>query len=225
MNTRLQVEHPVTELVTGTDLVCWQMRIARGERLSLSPQQALTPSGHAIECRVYAEDPDAGFLPSPGPILGLRVPGGPGIRDDSWIDEGTDVPTYYDPLLSKLIAWGENRAQAVARMRRAVDEYEVRGVRTSLPFFRWLLQREEFASARFHTSFLDELLQRRGGEPFDRADPSLEEVAAIAAGVIESAGALPLEVADRLPGRRELPAPARQVSGWARRARLDGLRA
>ena len=119
VNARLQVEHPVTEMVAGVDLVQWQIRIARGERLTLSSDDTLTPNGHAIECRVYAEDPDLGFLPSPGRILALRAPHGPGVRDDGWVEPGTEVPIYYDSLLSKVIVWGQDRAQATARMRRA----------------------------------------------------------------------------------------------------------
>ncbi len=140
MNTRLQVEHPITEMVTGVDLVQWQIRIARGERLTLDPEALLTPRGHAIECRVYAEDPDTGFLPSPGRIASLRVPQGPGVRDDSGATEGLDVPIYYDPLVSKLITWGDDRAHALARMRRALAEYDVVGIRTTIPFFSWVLE-------------------------------------------------------------------------------------
>ena len=109
MNTRLQVEHPITEMVTGIDLVQWQIRIARGERLDLDPEALLAPKGHAIECRIYAEDPDNKFLPSPGRILALRVPAGPGIRDDSGAAAGLDVPIFYDPMISKLVAWAEDR--------------------------------------------------------------------------------------------------------------------
>jgi acetyl-CoA carboxylase biotin carboxylase subunit len=181
VNARLQVEHPVTEMVSGLDLVQWQICIARGEQLPVSSRDTLTPSGHAIECRVYAEDPDLGFLPSPGRIVALRAPDGPGVRDDGWVEAGTEVPIYYDSLLSKVIVWGGDRAQALARMRRALAEYEIRGVRSTLPFSQWLLARPEFAEARFHTGFLDELLQERAGAPFSELDPSLEEVAAIAA--------------------------------------------
>ncbi|HET8644606.1 MAG TPA: biotin carboxylase N-terminal domain-containing protein, partial [Vicinamibacteria bacterium] len=118
-NTRLQVEHPITEMVVGVDLVQLQLRIAQGERLPFA-QGDLAQRGHAIECRVYAEDPDQGFLPSPGRIVGLRAPSGPGIRDDTGIYEGWEVPVHYDPLLSKLIAYGADRAQALARLRRAL---------------------------------------------------------------------------------------------------------
>ena len=155
MNTRLQVEHPITEMVTGVDLVRWQIRIARGERLDLDPAAMLVPLGHAIECCVYAEDPDAGFMPSPGRILGLRVPQGPGIRDDSGMYEGGEVPIFYDPMISKLIVCAEDRPAAVARMRRALGEYVVKGIKTSIPFHRTVLENARFLSGHFDTSFID----------------------------------------------------------------------
>jgi acetyl-CoA carboxylase biotin carboxylase subunit len=154
MNTRLQVEHPVTEMVTGEDLVKLQIRIARGERLPFQ-QDELHQRGHAIECRVYAEDPDQGFLPSPGRITALRLPGGPGVRDDSGIYEGYEVPVHYDPLLSKLVAWGYSRQDAIRRMRRAVAEYKVLGIKTTLPFFERVLHHPAFLSGDFDTSFVE----------------------------------------------------------------------
>jgi acetyl-CoA carboxylase, biotin carboxylase subunit len=154
MNTRLQVEHPVTEMVTGIDLVKAQVRIAQGEPLAFR-QEELRQRGHAIECRVYAEDPDAGFLPSPGTILALRAPGGPGVRDDSGVYEGFTVPIDYDPLLSKLVVWAENREEALRRMRRAVAEYRVVGVKTTLSLFERVLAHPAFAAGDFDTSFLD----------------------------------------------------------------------
>ncbi|HEY5908571.1 MAG TPA: acetyl-CoA carboxylase biotin carboxylase subunit, partial [Vicinamibacteria bacterium] len=154
MNTRLQVEHPVTEMVTGEDLVKLQIRVARGERLPFR-QEDLRQRGHAIECRVYAEDPDQGFLPSPGRITALRLPGGPGVRDDSGIYEGYEVPLHYDPLLSKLVAWGYSRQDAIRRMRRAVAEYKVLGIKTTLPFFERVLHHPAFLSGDFDTSFVD----------------------------------------------------------------------
>ena len=213
MNTRLQVEHPVTEMVTGIDLVDWQIRIARGDRLTIDPAAAATPRGHAIECRVYAEDPDAGFMPSPGTITALRAPAGPGIRDDSAAETGGDVPVFYDPLISKLVAWGSDRPQATARMRRALAEYDVRGVRTTIGFFRWLLDQPEFAAASFHTEYLDELLQQRRGTPFSAVDLSLEEVA-VAAAAIHAAG------------RQTHAAPPRAGVGtaWTQQGRADGVR-
>jgi acetyl-CoA carboxylase biotin carboxylase subunit len=157
MNTRLQVEHPVTELVTGIDLVRQQIRIAAGEPLGLEQHQ-LVQRGHAIECRVYAEDPDTGFLPSPGRIEALRVPGGPGVRDDSGVCQGSLIPVHYDPLVSKLAAWAETRAEAIARLLRAVREYRVVGVRTTLPFFDRLLRSPEFVAGDYDTGLVARLL-------------------------------------------------------------------
>src|SRR4030095_7421580 len=183
MNTRLQVEHPITEMVTGVDLVQWQIRIARGERLTLDPAALITPRGAAIECRVYAEDPDNGFLPSPGRIVALRAAAGPGIRDDSGAAAGLDVPIFYDPMISKLVAWAEDRPRAIARMRRALGEYRVAGIKTTIPFFTWLLRKPEVVAATFHTTYLDEVLRARNGRPFAEAAPEAEEIAAIAAAV------------------------------------------
>lgn len=230
MNTRLQVEHPITEMVTGIDLVEWQIRIARGERLTLDPAQLLTPRGHAIECRVYAEDPDAGFLPSPGRISDLVPPGGPWVRDDSGADSDTDVSIYYDPLVSKLASWGWDRPQAIARMKRALREYRVLGVKTTVPFFCWMFAQPAFEGAAFHTEYLDELLQKRQGDPFVTADEADAEVAAIVAAWHLAAGR-PV-VAARATGAVPSRAPyqgngagARVPGGWKQRARLEGLRA
>jgi acetyl-CoA carboxylase biotin carboxylase subunit len=206
------VEHPVTELVTGVDLVQWQIRIARGERLTLDPDAVLTPRGHAIECRIYAEDADSGFLPSPGRITLLRTPEGPGIRNDSGVDAGGEVPIFYDPMVSKLIAWGEDRAQATTRMLRALREYEVHGIRTTVPFFRWMLGQEAFRDAEFTTNYLDELLQQRRGEAFSTPEATLEEVAAIAAA---------LRVAARESRSASTVSPS---AGWKQYARIEGLR-
>jgi len=222
MNTRLQVEHPVTEMVTGIDLVQWQIRIARGERLDIDPERALTPRGHAIECRVYAEDPDAGFMPSPGRITGVRRADGPGIRDDSAAEAGGEVPIYYDAMISKLIAWAEDRPGAIARMCRALDEFEIRGVETTVPFFRWMVRQPEFASAQFHTAYLDGLLHDRAGKPFSAADPSVEEVAAVAL-AIQWANDADIGSSTRNPaytGRE----PRGNEGGWKRSARLENLR-
>ncbi len=169
MNTRLQVEHPVTEMVTGVDLVKAQIRIARGEPLPFR-QEDLAQRGHAIECRVYAEDPDAGFLPSPGRISTLRVPGGPGVRDDSGVVEGGEVPIHYDPLVSKLIVWAESRQEAIARMRRAVSEYRVVGIKTTLPFFARVLSHPAFVAGDFDTSFVTTLLGSTNGRPARRVE-------------------------------------------------------
>ena len=220
MNTRLQVEHAVTEAVTGIDLVQWQIRIARGERLALNPSEALTPRGHAIECRIYAEDPDAGFLPSPGTISALRVPGGPGIRDDSAAEPGMMVPVFYDSLISKLVAWGADRAQAVGRLRRALQEYEILGIRTTLDFFRWIVREPAFVRGDFQTSWLDELLQQRQGTPFSEPDPSLEEVALVAAAIDTATRRSPAVAPASEGGGSE----GREGGGWAAFARREGLR-
>ena len=139
MNTRLQVEHPVTELVTGLDLVHLQLRIASGERLPFR-QEEVTIRGHAIECRIYAEDPENTFFPSPGKITRLIQPSGPGLREDSGVYDGWKVPLDYDPMLSRLIAHAPSRAMALARMKRALDEYFIGGIRTNLPLFRRILE-------------------------------------------------------------------------------------
>jgi acetyl-CoA carboxylase biotin carboxylase subunit len=213
MNTRLQVEHPITEMVTGVDLVSWQIRIARGERLSLDPASLLTPRGHAVECRVYAEDPDSGFMPSPGRITGLRVPNGPGVRDDSGAYEGGEVPIFYDPMISKLITWGETRPHALARMQRALTEYEVRGIKTTIPFFQWVLTDEDFIAGRFDTGFIDRKLSARNGQPLREPNAAQQELAAIAAALshMTSAATAPLS---------GMPAP---TSRWKDRARSDAV--
>jgi len=154
VNTRLQVEHPITELCTGTDLVREMVRIAAGERLGVD-QAAVTRRGAAIECRIYAEDPATGFLPSPGVIQELRVPAGPGVRDDSGAYEGAAISANYDPLISKLCVWAPTRAEAIARMRRALGEYVVSGIRTNLPFHERLFEHPEFLSGNYDTGFID----------------------------------------------------------------------
>ncbi|HYW73177.1 MAG TPA: acetyl-CoA carboxylase biotin carboxylase subunit [Pyrinomonadaceae bacterium] len=160
MNTRLQVEHPVTELVTGLDLVREQIAVAAGQPLSFT-QQDVRLHGHAIECRVYAEDPDNNFLPSPGTISFLRVPAGPGVRDDGGVASGDEVSIYYDPMISKLATWGRTRGEAIDRMRRALDEYAVGGIKTTLPFFRAVLRDAEFIEAKLDTGFITRFNQRR----------------------------------------------------------------
>ncbi len=212
MNTRLQVEHPITEMVTGIDLVGWQIRIARGEKLTLDPESAVTPRGHAIECRVYAEDPENGFLPSPGRIQSLRVPDGPGIRDDSGVESGGEVPIFYDPMISKLAAWGDSREHALARMRRALAEYEVRGIKTTLPFFQWVLEDPDFVAGRFDTGFIDHKLGTRNGEPLLALDATDEDLAVIAAAVSQIA---------RTPAAA---AAASEASPWRTSARAEALR-
>ena len=181
MNTRLQVEHAITEAVTGVDLVQWQFRLARGERLTIDADTAAVPRGHAVECRIYAEDPDSGFLPSPGRLTRLRPPSGPGVRDDGGYDAPGEVPIHYDSLVSKLVTWGTGRPEAIARMRRALAEYQIAGVKTTIPFFTWLLDDEDFLASRVDTTFLDRALAERNGTPFAAPGAGIEDLAALGA--------------------------------------------
>src|SRR3989475_2127770 len=159
VNARLQVEHPVTELVTGLDLVKLQIAIAAGHRLPFA-WESIAPRGHAIECRLYAEDPGNNFFPSPGEILTRHAPSGPGIRLDEGVYEGWTVPNDYDPLLSKLIAWGNSREETIARLRRALEEYAITGIKTNAGLFRRILSEPDFLRGEIHTRWLDELLRR-----------------------------------------------------------------
>ncbi|BCS35201.1 biotin carboxylase [Luteitalea sp. TBR-22] len=217
MNTRLQVEHPVTEMVTGVDLVQWQIRIARGERLTVPPEQALVPRGHAIECRVYAEDPDQRFMPRPGRITSLHVPGGPGIRDDGGVDVGFEVPIHYDSMISKLVAWGADREQARTRMLRALSEYHVGGIPTTLPFFRWMLEQPSFVRGELDTTMLDTELERRAGEPFAPAGDGHREAAVLAV----AASAF---LASQRPAAAAAQPRSSTRGGWAAAARQAALR-
>ncbi len=215
MNTRLQVEHPVTELVTGLDLVHLQIHIAQGEPLPFS-QEDVRLRGHAIECRIYAEDPANGFFPSPGRITRLLQPAGPGIREDSGIYEGWTVPLDYDPMLSKLVAYAPTREAAIARMQRALDEYVVGGIRTNVSLFRRILRDPEFRQAEIDTGYLDRLLgtEEAASEPAGHA-VSAEDIAAIAAGLGE---ALKAE-SQAAPANGET-----EVSRWKATARREALR-
>jgi acetyl-CoA carboxylase biotin carboxylase subunit len=157
MNTRLQVEHPVTELVTGRDLVKDQLRIAAGEKLGFA-QDDVALHGWAIECRVNAEDPFTAFIPSPGKVVGLRAPGGPWVRDDTGVYAGCTIPRFYDTLMAKLIVWGPDREAAIARMSRALGEYQVAGVQTTLPILQRIIAHPDFAAGRLSTGFMERLL-------------------------------------------------------------------
>jgi acetyl-CoA carboxylase biotin carboxylase subunit len=161
MNTRIQVEHPVTEMVTGIDLVKSQIRIAAGEALGFA-QGDIVSNGHAIECRINAEDPERGFAPCPGVVTDFLAPGGPGVRVDSHLYPGYTVPPFYDSLVAKLVAWGNDRAEAIRRMTRALGEMRIDGVRTTIPFHRRLLEDPEFLAGRVHTRYVEnEFLARR----------------------------------------------------------------
>ena len=180
MNTRLQVEHPVTEMVTGLDLVREQILIASGKHLRYR-QIEIIPRGSAVECRIYAEDPDNNFLPSPGRISTFEPPSGPGIRVDSGAYEGWTVPIDYDPLIAKLVAWGPTREEALARMRGALKEYHIGGIKTTIGFFSSVLGDEDFCSGRFDTGFIPRWLDRRKSD--SGAPIELEQAAILASGV------------------------------------------
>ena len=214
MNTRLQVEHPITEIVTGIDLVQWQIRIALGERLTIDPDRALMPRSHAIECRIYAEDPDLGFLPAPGLVRALATPGGPGVRDDRGVAAGFEIPSFYDPMISKLIVWGDTREEAISRLSRVLAEYRVVGVRTTIPFFQWLVAQDEFRAGQFDTTYLDRILQSRSGEPFVPPDLLEERDAAIA---VALAGWLRAH-------RGPLDSTGESIGAWRQAARLESMR-
>ena len=177
MNTRLQVEHPVTEWITGLDLVAEQLRIAGGEALSFR-QDDVRMHGHSIEARIYAEDPSNGFLPDPGVLRRHRLPSGPGVRVDNGVDEGGRVEIHYDPLISKLTTWGITRAAAIERMESALREYEVAGVRTTIPFCRFVLAHEAFRSGRLSTHFVSDHFTP---EKLSTGDGEFAEAAALAA--------------------------------------------
>ncbi len=178
MNTRLQVEHPITEMVTGIDLVKEQIKIASGEDLSFK-QDDIKPRGSSIECRIYAEDPFNNFSPSPGKIIEYVSPaGGIGVRDDSGVYEGFEVPIFYDPLISKLVTWGRDREEAINRMKRALFEYRIAGIKTSIPYFLQIFENKEFLSGNYTTSLIERIESVKVENPED-----YEFVALLAAGL------------------------------------------
>jgi acetyl-CoA carboxylase biotin carboxylase subunit len=211
VNARLQVEHPVTEMVTGIDLVKEQIRLAAGERLSRQ-QGDIEWRGHALEVRVYAEDPTQNFFPSPGRITRLERPAGPGVRVDGYVYEGWTVPLEYDPLLAKLVCWGGTRAEAIARLRRALEEYVVGGIQTNLSFFRRLVEREDFSRGEFDTELIDRMLT----EPARSSRPAGPAAALDAAAV-----AVTLAEATASPNGVRRPVAAIR---WRQAARESALR-
>jgi acetyl-CoA carboxylase biotin carboxylase subunit len=219
MNTRLQVEHPVTELVTGIDLVHLQIRIAAGEKLPLV-QNDIQIRGHAIECRIYAEDPDNDYFPSPGIINLLLEPSGPGIRLDSGVYEGWNVPMDYDPLLAKLIGYGSDRVQAIGRLTRALDEYFVGGIKNNISLFRRILHHPDFRTGKVDTGFLDRLLQKQNSGQAGTES----EAAVIAAGMFVAMGpTVPAsDPANAASGSKNNSGKA--VSGWKGAGRIEALR-
>jgi acetyl-CoA carboxylase biotin carboxylase subunit len=207
MNTRLQVEHPVTEMVTGTDLVRAQLMVAMGQGLPWR-QKDLVQHGHAIECRVYAEDPASGFLPQAGPLRLYREPGGPGIRVDSGVEEGTEVGVHYDPMLAKLIAHGATRELAAARAIAALRSFPVLGVRTNVPFLINVLEHKAFRAGDLHTGFVDEHV----AELLDVPAPS--DVVIAAAAFARSASTTPRAAGGAAPHPSDDPWAS--LTGWGR---------
>jgi acetyl-CoA carboxylase biotin carboxylase subunit len=233
MNTRLQVEHPVTELTTGLDLVHLQIRIAAGEKLPFA-QSDVEMRGHAIECRIYAEDPDNNYFPSPGRITLLLEPSGPGIRRDSGMYEGWNVPVDYDPLLAKLIGYGSDRQQAIMRLQRALGEYLVAGIKTNISLFQRILGDADFLEGRLDTGYLDRWLAKgnrnvasHAPEPrlpgVDEKTEALEAVAAIAGGlfaVLDPVSAVGKNGSIVRMGS----GPAAVPSNWKQKGRSEALR-
>jgi acetyl-CoA carboxylase biotin carboxylase subunit len=213
MNTRLQVEHPVTEMVTGLDLVIAQLDIAQG--LPLGPEfDDVEPRGHAIEVRLYAEDPFRKFAPSPGRIQRLRLPQGPGVRNDSGVFGGSEISIHYDPMIGKLIVWGHDREESLRRLARAIDELRIVGIRTNVPLFQALLQDADFCAARFDIHWLDRKLE--SGELASLGDEPAPEIALIAAAIVH------YNRSQRQAS--ELPQGAAHRDGWRAAARRYGLR-
>ena len=215
MNTRLQVEHPVTELITGLDLVRLQIDIATGKPLPLS-QHDVKLRGHAIECRIYAEDPAYNFMPSPGRITRLLQPSGPGIREDCGVYEGWEVPLDYDPMLSKLVTYGETREAAIDRMLRALDEYVIGGIQTNVGLFQTILNDHDFREARIDTGYLERLLDAKSSPGRERSEGQAEELVALAAAILISSQSK----------RRDagLTSDPRATSKWALAGRHEALR-
>lgn len=219
MNTRLQVEHPVTELITGLDLVHLQIHIANGEPLPFTQEQ-ISIRGHAIECRIYAEDPDNNYFPSPGKITLLLLPSGPGIRRDSGMYEGWTVPMDYDPLLAKLIGYGTDREQAISRLTRALNEYFVGGIKTNISLFRRILHHPDFHAGKIDTGFLDRMMKQ--AQPNGHPDQESTEVAVIAAGMFAILGVAAAGPGDRAAINGSASKPGLE-SKWKARARREAL--
>jgi acetyl-CoA carboxylase biotin carboxylase subunit len=216
MNTRVQVEHPVTELITGLDLVHLQIRIANGDKLPFT-QDEIKIRGHAIECRIYAEDPDNNYFPSPGKITLLLAPSGPGIRRDSGMYEGWTVPIDYDPLLAKLIGYGTDRPQAIMRLQRALHEYFVAGIKTNISLFQRILQDTDFQAGKLDTGYLDRLLAKEKISVSEHApEPA---IAAIAAGLFTV-----LDPGSAYSKNGSRGGPASAASNWKQKGRSEALR-
>ncbi len=213
MNTRLQVEHPVTELITGEDLVHLQIRIASGEKLPFA-QEDIKIRGHAIECRIYAEDPDNNYFPSPGKITLLLPPAGPGIRHDSGTYEGWTVPIDYDPLLAKLIGYGADRRQAIMRLQRALQEYFAAGIKTNISLFKRILQDPDFVAGKIDTAYLDRLLANGAkGSAAERSDHTIAAVAAALFATLDPGSS----------SRNGASGQGQSASNWKQKGRSEAL--
>jgi propionyl-CoA carboxylase alpha chain len=208
MNTRLQVEHPVTEWVTGVDLVAEQLRVADGQELDFR-QDDLSMQGHAVECRVYAEDPTENFLPDPGTLTRHAAPSGLGVRVDAGVEEGGEVLIHYDPMISKLTTWGRDRPAAIRRMERALGEYEVGGMATTIPFCQFAMAHEAFRSGDFSTHFIDEHFTPEALLPDDAERDRRAALAAVLYRARQEDEAPPVEVSAN--------GQARGLSPWRQR--------
>ncbi|HET8845941.1 MAG TPA: acetyl-CoA carboxylase biotin carboxylase subunit, partial [Ktedonobacteraceae bacterium] len=227
INARIQVEHPVTEECIGLDLVQEQFRIAAGLPLSFS-QEEVTWRGAAIECRISAEDPENRFLPATGLVQALHEPAGPGVRVESSLYAGLQVPLFYDPLLAKLIVWGRDRTQAIARMRRALDEYQIVGVRTTLPFARWLMDHPRFLAGDFSTDFIaqewdgqNHPAETASGDKSEEAaaEVSSEQVAALVGALL-----MHEQIQDEQTRRSPVNERSDEGSRWRMAGRMEILR-
>jgi acetyl-CoA carboxylase biotin carboxylase subunit len=218
MNTRLQVEHPVTELVTGIDLVQWQLRIAAGERLPFV-QEEIVPRGWAMECRITSEDASNGFLPSTGRVSYLHLPAGPGVRWDGGIEVGSEVTLYYDPMLAKLIVWAPTRELAIARMHRALDELVIEGVETSRDFHLRVMEDPDFRRGAIEIQWLERKLPT-----LLEVHPTAEQqrIAAIAAALLADRDRTAPRTKQHAPGA--VPNGRAPVDAWTRAGRLEGMR-
>jgi acetyl-CoA carboxylase biotin carboxylase subunit len=214
MNTRLQVEHPVTEWVTGLDLVAWQIRVAQGEKIPFV--NGIAPQGHSIEVRIYAEDPATNFMPSPGKLRYIRVPGGPNVRDDSGVFAGYTVPSFYDPMISKLSVWAPTRPEAIQRMKRALQEYVVKGITTNVRYLQAILEHPEFTGGDYDTSFLP----RNHEALLGKKSPELEQVAVMAAVV----NTFERDQAKKKQLTEKTSASGSTESPWKMSGRVAGLR-
>ena len=212
MNTRLQVEHPVTELITGHDLVNLQIKVAEGEPLPFN-QEDVQKNGHAIECRIYAEDPRDNFLPSTGKLSKHRIPSGNGVRVDAGVEEGQEVTINYDPMISKLCAYGRDREQAINRMLRALDEYEISGCRTTIPFCRFVLLHDDFINGEYDTHFVPDHFSSEKLDELENTDTDVQSLAAALLKMNE----------DKEPDARQnnsIPSNGQSFSVWWKKRRV-----